>query len=302
MEPNQNTKPAMENIIKPIGAIRLLKESWSFFKLNWKILVAIMVIPSILSFIAGLATGLKASAIFILICNLVSVIFYIALHAGLIDAVRRLHSEPNTKISIKSQIKFGFSIFWSVLLLYIIQGLVVFGASILFLIPGIIVGLYVMFVTYARIIDGKKSWSALTESYSLIVGRWWDVFLRLLFFALVAIAASLIVAGVMFIVTHLITSSVKAGLVVSSVLNLVVSLTINSLFSIYLFKLYQSLKETRAMVNTDGFKKILKVLMIIGIVVAVLFAIVLPISISIMNKTFISSPSNTSTSTIPIKY
>ncbi len=63
---------------------------------------------------------------------------------------------------------------------FIVAGLAVLGGFILFIIPGIIFTLWFAFVIYAIAIDKYKTMESLKVSKNLVVGRWWEVFVRLI--------------------------------------------------------------------------------------------------------------------------
>lgn len=69
--------------------------------------------------------------------------------------------------------------------------LILMGASILLIIPGVILGVYYSLNSYAVSLKGMAGWDALNESRNLVQGNWWAVAIRLLAVGFVCMAASL---------------------------------------------------------------------------------------------------------------
>lgn len=76
------------------------------------------------------------------------------------------------------------------LLLTLIVGISVMIASFLFVIPGVILGVYWAFAIYALILGGASVIDSLKKSYALVRGWWWMVFQRMIFLFGVAVIVS----------------------------------------------------------------------------------------------------------------
>ncbi len=257
----------------------LLKSSWAFFKTNWKILTLIVGLPTAVMTVGQLLT-LTGNAVLIVIAVILSIaaaIFSVASSPAAIDTVRTIIKDPSIVITLKGQYKVGFGFFWAVVLVAILQGLVAFGSIVLFVIPGIIVSLYIGMSMFACVLDGKKGLSTLTESYSLVRNRWWAVLGRLVILGLVFIGIyivySIIVAGLMFLVNLIIGSS--AVVVATLITNLIINVVVSSFVMVYMYKLYSALKVTRqADVTTVAFRKWLIAFIVIGVLSAITFAFI----------------------------
>ncbi len=92
--------------------------------------------------------------------------------------------------------KIGVNRFFPYLGVVIPTAIVTFAGLILLVIPGIIVGVYLMFVSYVFIAEDKRGLDALRRSRDLVRGHFWQVFGRTLLlgllFAVIAISVSLI--------------------------------------------------------------------------------------------------------------
>jgi hypothetical protein len=252
------------------GPVSLFKSSWKFFKSNWKKLVPIIILPGA-CFTLGqiiILFGNPIVSILSVLLFIAGIIFSITSQPAAVDAIAKLNN-GNMAIRLGEQYKFGFKIFWSMLLLGIIQALISFGASVLFVIPAIVVGIYLAMSLYVFVLEGKRGYEALTESYSLVYGRWFDVLVRLLFIALVYIGFAIIFALVSFIITTIfgIDPDSVSEKVLSLILNLVLSSGMGTLIAVYLYNIYLTLKATRRQnVDVISFKKWLVAFTVLGIV------------------------------------
>ena len=270
------------------GPIVLLKKGWSLFISNWKILVPIIILPSVISIVGSLLV-MTRQGLFVILGGLIYIcgaVASVSMMPAVINAVHRLYTEPGVAISVKDQYRFGLSMFWSVILVGIIAGLSSMGAMVLFIIPGIIVSVFISMYVYVLVIDGKKGFSALTESYSLIKGRWGQVFGRLFVIGIISAAGWLILLGVAHLFSYLTGASwyemSAAGKVVSSTHGYIMSLIVNlfggaiiapvSIGAIY--NVYISLKATRSVeVSTVAFKRWLVVFMCLGVLLPIIILI-----------------------------
>jgi len=291
MEPNTSVPRApVMNTGALEGPRKLLSSAWSLYKTNWKTLMYIVVAPSIISAIGQILAVAKNPilAIVAFLIFMVGVVYSAAMLPAAVNAIHRLSTESGANLMWKTQYKFGFSLFWSVVFLAILQLIIALGAYALFILPGIIISGYFCMYIFALVIDGKKGFSALTESYSLVKGRWWGVFGRFLYFVLVYIGVGIIVGiiglGLDFILGF--NSKSTGASVVSIVMNLVLVATVAPLALVYAYKLYASLKQSRiADVSTVGFRKWLVAFLVIGIMAAIILPIiVVPIMISAINN------------------
>ena len=279
MEPNTSVNSVSSIPGQLEGPVNLFKSAWALFKANWKILISIIVAPMALMYIGQifLVTGNLIMIIFAFILIIAGAIFSIPSQPAIINAIHRLSTEPGVKIDFKEQYKFGFELFWSLILLMIITFCVSLGSLFLLAIPGIIVVVYTRMYLISLTLDGKKGVEALVESYSLIKGRWWRVLGRLLFLILVYLVGAIVVFGIAFVVKSLlsIASDSTGEAVLSIILTLAYSAVLGPLVTVYIYRLYVSLKATRlSNVNTAGFKKWLIAFLIVGIVIFILIPLI----------------------------
>jgi hypothetical protein len=274
-----------------IGPGELISSSVTFFKKNWKILVGI---PATLFICGGVAVLLMVlcavSGLFPLII-IFSIIYFavvivggLTVYSAMINAIHRLSTETNPSLTILGQFKFGLKLFWPFLLLMIIVGLVTYGSLALFVIPGIIIAVYTSSSLFTFIVDGKRGFGALLESYSLIKGRWWATFGRIALLGLlcfgIVFASELLIALVAAILSAMFPSVVAS--IISVLLLFVVEIIMISFAMIYAYKLYINLKNTRLPnVSTSSMKPWIIASLILGIIVALVYVfVVIPLFIT----------------------
>ncbi len=265
---------------KIISSTELLKFSWQIFKNNWKIFVGLAILPQVLivinDFFGVLTT--EGSLLGLILIPITIVLFVssclltIVQQVATVDLIRKAETVGTSSVTLLDQYKLGFGYFWSILFLAMVQVFVGLGSVTLFIIPLIIVGLYISFTNFAMVLDNKRGFDALAESFSLVWGRWLPVLGRFLVFGLVSIGI-VIVFSIPFLIIrailHLEPNSSGLDLL-DSVSGLFISL-IMPLGVIYSYKLYGDLKSTRLSdVPVAKFKKWLVGLFVFGIVAVVL--------------------------------
>ncbi len=241
------------------GPIVLIQKGWTLFKSNCKVIVPVAVFPSIIGIVGQLLILTKAPAFIILgiLVYIASIVFSIAMIPALLNAIHRLQSEPGAVVTINSQYSLGFAMFGSMLLLNIIIVLISIGAYSLFIIPGIIISFYISFAIFAFVIDGKKSFGALVESYSLVKGRWSAVFGKIFTIGIVFVIFSLTLTALSYLLSFIfgmpLYEAIANGKAVTttfgSIIGMVTRLISNGIFMplalIAMYNIYISLKATR---------------------------------------------------------
>jgi hypothetical protein len=77
------------------------------------------------------------------------------------------------------------------------------GASVLFIIPGIILGVYAVFTAFTFILDHKRGLAAIVQSWWYVRGRWWAVFGRCIALAFLTILPLLAYGAALLVITAL---------------------------------------------------------------------------------------------------
>ena len=277
MEPNNISAPISQSapVQNLTGPIELLISAWQIFKSNWKILVPIAVTPSAIMFVGSLVGMIGGSAVFVtLVFSIASIVFSIVMAPTLIIAISKIDGGSAGSIEYWPQYKEGFKFFWIVLGLGILQGLIFIGSGILFIIPAIVVSAFVSFMVYSRVLDGNKGFSAFTDSYSLVNGRWWGVFGRMLFLVLIYIVLAIVVGIIVSFFQAIFGKVSVVSSIIVLILQMILTSTVGVLASAYMYRMFNSLKSTRMTgVATGAFKKLLIAFLVIGIIAAILIPV-----------------------------
>ncbi|HEY4478619.1 MAG TPA: hypothetical protein VI775_02135 [Candidatus Paceibacterota bacterium] len=171
-----------QNVILP-GIWQLIKQAWSLYKRNYKILIAIGLIPLVFSLILNIfgtfSKGFNPLLIggVIVILGLISWVIQLTSQISYIKAISELDS-GSTTITVSDIYKRSFNIFLPFLWVSILSMLAVMGAYVFLIIPGVILTIYLMFSTYFMVIENKKGLSALSTSQYYMKNNWWGIFWR----------------------------------------------------------------------------------------------------------------------------
>jgi len=171
---------------------QLIVLSWDLFRKNFSLILLIGIILNVPVFILDeLLPGLQLSyltelaivAPISLFISLIITLSYYKITEGFLDG---------QSITISEAMGFSFLRLNKATWTGLITLLIVMAWSLLFIIPGIIWGVYYSFIIYvvaAKNIGGMK---ALSESKSLVTGRWWKVFGFSVYISLLIAAAALL--------------------------------------------------------------------------------------------------------------
>ncbi len=116
---------------------------------------------------------------------------------------------------------------WQYLWLIILVSFFVVLSTLFFVIPGIIVGIYLTLYSYIFVVEGKRGMGALKHSWKLVEGNWWKVFGRLF------------LLGIVFNIIYTLLSSVN------NLLGIVFQLFYMPFSIIFLYLIYLELKKSK---------------------------------------------------------
>lgn len=234
----QKIKPLVIVTLLPLAAVILLSLIIIFLTATvltpfglgglGKVISSGKVSPDLLAILPGVITALLgASFIFLAVIVVLSILMQVA-------SIKIIDEE----ITFKNAVRSSFKYIPRMVLAAILIGLIVGGGLFLFVIPGIVLAFYLIFVPYEIILGNQRVTDAIRNSITLVKSHAQDIFSKMLF---------------LFIVTALINYSFKILLLSGSatpalIVNLVGYLV--GLFSMtYIFKLYQSVKASAAQLN-----------------------------------------------------
>tara|TARA_B100000508_G_scaffold140255_1_gene140691 strand:- start:1860 stop:3521 length:1662 start_codon:yes stop_codon:yes gene_type:complete len=177
--------------LPPVGS--LLSNAFSFAT-NRLDLVALLIVPSLVfAFLEYTSTGEGVGSDMMIvgagIFGLFAFVAYLVVMAMVLFSV----AHYDRKVNLSESFAWVRGAIGSLIWVYILAALVSFGGFMLFIIPGIIISVYVYFSQYVLVVEGKRGMDALMRSRDLVRGHWWDVAIKLL-------GVSLVLFGIFFIV------------------------------------------------------------------------------------------------------
>lgn len=228
-EDNQGESKQAEPKRKLRGISELFSDTMSVFSKGAKpmILVALIILAvnvglTILAF-SGLFTSMFAAGAFpevmgligFVIIGLFAVIFVIASvimqiwgQATFIEMSREI-DEGRVPEKFTNAMKSAWKFFWPLLGLTILVGLITVAGLIVLIVPGVILGMMLMFASYALVLEGKSVTDSMRRSFDLVKGNFWPVLGRALLFALIILAINSVI-GFIPIIGQLITAVIYA--------------------------------------------------------------------------------------------
>lgn len=273
----ENEKP------KLISVGELFAQTWKMYTTNFKklaptILFALIGYIPLVFIIAlfGLDFGggpIDAAVKIVLgFLGILSIVFAIYWYTSSVIGVFSLLKDSNKKI--KEAFSFGRTFFWRYFAVGILSGVLIMLWSFLFIIPGIIFGIFYSFAVYALLFEDFRGMTALKRSKELVSGYWWPVFWRNLVLIIVVFILTLIInliftLPLLFIAKEGLTYPVLAG--ISSVVRIAFSMFFIALVSIiYSYIIYQNLVKIKPESKVDRTKSGNGCL-IVAIVILVIF-------------------------------
>jgi len=268
----------------------LLSEAWSLYKSRFKTLVGVVLIPPLVTIVAfvvaaiafamlGLVFGLSSTfsvfddgsvlaiVVFVVIFLAIFVIFFIIQVWGQVALVVAV-KDSSEAIGIRESFKRSRSkilSFWWVMSL---AGLIVVGGYILFLIPGLIIGVWFSLALYVLVSEDVRGMNALLKSREYVKGRWWAVFGRFFFIGLLSFTVYVVPS---FLFEFLDLSWV------GSIYSWLVSLVLTPVVVIYSFLLYKNIKFVKGDFEFTPTGKSKVALIVVGILGTLLIPVILGI-------------------------
>jgi hypothetical protein len=226
--------------MKVIPVIELVEESWkryaALFTTVFPVLVVAFIATAILS-LAKITPGPLASALLSLVGFVALIISYLALG-------RQLTAIEADPADVSGTLRRSLSLFFPYIWVAFLSGLVIFGGFLGFFVPAIILGVFLHLSLYPFLLENKRGLDALIQSFAYVSGRWWQVFWRILVYAVLLGVLLLFVNSVF---TLLKITGAHGTLPIGAMLveNLIETLLVVPFTIVYFFGLYKSLRLTK---------------------------------------------------------
>jgi hypothetical protein len=209
--------PGEAALPRPMGIGEILGTAFQLYRRHWRTLMAIaavVVVPlTLLQYGAGhwfrtngqqlqdqgaASTSLWAVASAWLLAALVGLLLYQVLTGAI---TRNIAAEvAGQDLNLEQSYRFGFARLGPILVVSILVGLATLLGLIVFIIPGIYIGVRLAASTQALVVEDKRGTQAMRRSWDLVGGHWWHA------------AFTLLVAGLITgVVNAVITAPFSAG-------------------------------------------------------------------------------------------
>ncbi|MES3031488.1 MAG: hypothetical protein V4697_03700 [Patescibacteria group bacterium] len=261
----------------------LIKTSWTSYKKNWKNFLVLGAIPFSITVLGTIFTLINTfghapsfiKGIILVITFLLSIagtVVSIVFPLVLIKYIK--DGEENVPFDSKRIYKDMLGLFFPLLWIGILFGLICMGGSIFLIIPGIALSGYLGYYQYVLVTDDTRGLKALISSFYYVRGNWWGVFGRILALGLImAVIVLPVVAiiGVLFVLmnggfsvenlqTLFGTTQVSASTYLFQTLFNLVSNAIGlavvyPIFTFYSYFIFKGLKATKILPDEQGQKK-----------------------------------------------
>jgi hypothetical protein len=193
-------QPDQAALPRPLGIGEILSTAFQLYRRHWRTLFAIaavVVVPlTLLQYLFGylvrtqgettrngvVETATWAVGIAGLLAALAGILMYLVLTGAITRAVAAEVAGEDP--SLEQSYRFGFHRLGSVLLVSVLVGLATLGGLILFVIPGIYIGVRLCVSIEALVVEGRRGTEAMGRSWGLVGGHWWHAFFTLLVAAL----------------------------------------------------------------------------------------------------------------------
>jgi hypothetical protein len=174
----------------PRGIGEILRAAFQLYRRHWRTLMAIaavVVVPlTLLQYGIGhwfrthgeqlhdqveVSTSFWAVAGASLLAALVGLLLYQVLTGAI---TRNIAAEvAGQDLDLEQSYRFGFARLGPILVVSILVGLATIGGLIVFIIPGIYIGVRLAVSVQALVVEGKRGTEAMRRSWDLVGGHWW---------------------------------------------------------------------------------------------------------------------------------
>jgi hypothetical protein len=130
----------------------------------------------------------------IAVFNILNLVFSLLMPVAVIATIDEV--SHGRALDVNDAYKKAFSVGIPYLFVLLLSGIVVLGGSIFLIIPGIIANVYLMFVIFVFLFEGKRGIDALIQSAWYVRGLWIDIFARKIAAAIVVVLAVIVFSAV----------------------------------------------------------------------------------------------------------
>jgi membrane-anchored glycerophosphoryl diester phosphodiesterase (GDPDase) len=198
--------------LPPRGIGEILRAAFQLYRRHWRTLVAIaavVVVPlTLLQYVIGhwvrslgeqmrdqvvVSTSFWAVAGASLLAALVGLLLYQVLTGAI---TRNIAAEvAGQNLDLEQSYRFGFARLGPILVVSILVGLATLVGLIVFIIPGIYIGVRLAVSVQALVVEGKRGTEAMRRSWELVGGHWWHAAFTILIAGLITAVVNAVITA-----------------------------------------------------------------------------------------------------------
>jgi membrane-anchored glycerophosphoryl diester phosphodiesterase (GDPDase) len=198
--------------LPPRGIGEILSTAFQLYRRHWRTLLAIaavVVVPlTLLQYGIGhwvrtngqqlrdqvvVSTSFWAVASASLLAALVGLLLYQVLTGAITRTIAAEVAGQN--LDVEQSYRFGFARLGPILVVSILVGLATLLGLILFIIPGIYIGVRLAVSIQALVVEGKRGTEAMRRSWELVGGHWWHAALTILIAGLITAVVNAVITA-----------------------------------------------------------------------------------------------------------
>jgi hypothetical protein len=193
--------------------IRLFIRRAADFSLLWLTPLIPLIVTFVVLWLAGKesAENRPTGVIIVLIIVMFTISAIANIFALTVTAIIAEAVVKNQSVSLAAAAAIARAKFNGVFSTTLLTGIIVAGLSLLFVIPGIIYGVFYQFAVYAAMLRNRTGRDALSFSKSLVDGQWWTIFLTPISIAVIFA----LVVGVISLLLELVLPSAYVAIIQS---------------------------------------------------------------------------------------
>jgi hypothetical protein len=239
---------------KLISVSDLFKNTWSLYRENFKLIVGLMALPFLLMAVSQFLVLAQGGVLLTLstLLSLVAGVGVLWAGAGLIIVLR----DRSQKFTIKETYRLGWRKLLPLVWVAILTMFIVGGSFILFVIPGIILMVWLLFAQILVITEDEKGLKAIVKSREYTRDYFWPILGRyLVMFVVVVIIYGLLMSLATFVAGLFGSINSSSVVVLTSLLGAIINVLVTPMALIYMYLVYESLKTSKGSVVVDPTKK-----------------------------------------------
>jgi hypothetical protein len=186
-------QPGGAALPRPMGIGEILSTAFQLYQRHWRTLLAIaavVVVPfTLVQYLLGnwvrdrgevttngvvVDEATWSAGLAGLVAALAGVVMFLVLTGAITRAVAAEVAGEDP--GVEQSYRFGFHRLGSVLLASVLVGLATVAGLILFIIPGIYIGIRLCVSIEALVVEGRRGTQAMGRSWELVGGHWWHAF------------------------------------------------------------------------------------------------------------------------------